>query len=78
VLNLVDPPLVRIRVGAPVPLKYHDADVDTRKIMKAIMAMLPDESRVKHQPTDEELALTLPPGHHGDDRHEPDRRPGRD
>ncbi|MFM2072617.1 MAG: hypothetical protein RLZZ623_2880 [Actinomycetota bacterium] len=78
VLNVVDPPLVRIRVGVPVELKYKDADVDTKKIMKAIMAMLPDESRVKRQPTDEELALTLPPGHHGDDRHEPDRRPGRD
>ncbi len=62
VLNLVSPPLVTVRVGAPVTLKYQSAETDTKKIMKAIMELLPDESRVKRQPTAEELAATYPPG----------------
>jgi putative phosphoserine phosphatase / 1-acylglycerol-3-phosphate O-acyltransferase len=78
VLNLVDPPLVRIRVGDPVPLKYKDADADTKKIMKAIMALLPPESRVKREPTAEELAASLPPGYRGDVAAEVTRRPGTD
>ena len=78
VLNVVDPPVVRIRVGVPVVLTHRSADADTKRIMKAIMALLPPESRVKHQPTAAELALSLPPGHHGDDRAETKRRPGTD
>lgn len=78
VLNVVDPPVVRIRVGEPVALTHRSADADTKRIMKAIMALLPPESRVKHQPTAAELALSLPPGHHGDDRAETKRRPGTD
>jgi putative phosphoserine phosphatase/1-acylglycerol-3-phosphate O-acyltransferase len=78
VLNLVDPPLVRIRVGAAVELKHKDADADTKKIMKAIMALLPEESRTKHEPTAEELALALPAGHRGDTERESGRRPGTD
>jgi putative phosphoserine phosphatase / 1-acylglycerol-3-phosphate O-acyltransferase len=77
-LNVVEPPLVRIRVGPPVALKYKDPDVDTKRIMKALMALLPDESRIKHEPTEAELALTMPSGHHGDDRRESTRRPGTD
>jgi putative phosphoserine phosphatase / 1-acylglycerol-3-phosphate O-acyltransferase len=62
VLNIVNPPQVTISVGAPVKLKYQSAETDTKKIMKAIMDLLPDESRVRHQPTAEELAATYPPG----------------
>ena len=78
VLNLTDPPLVQIKVGEPVELKYKALDADTKRIMKAITKLLPDEARVKHTPTDEELALTYPPGYKGDPTKESDRRPGTD
>jgi len=78
VLNIADPPLVTIRVGPPVALKYQSPDADTKRIMKALMALLPPESRVKHTPTAEELAMTLPRGYKGDVEAEVARRPGTD
>lgn len=78
VLNVVDPPLVQVRVGAPVALRYKDVDADTKKIMKAIMALLPPEARVRRVPTEVELALTLPPGASSKGDRELDRRPGTD
>ena len=78
VLNLTDPPLVTVTVGPPVPLKHVSEDADTKKLMKAISALLPPEGRRKHVPTDEELAATLPPGYTGDPRAEYQRRPGKD
>jgi putative phosphoserine phosphatase / 1-acylglycerol-3-phosphate O-acyltransferase len=78
VLNLLEPPLVTIRVGKPVKLKYDDPEQDTRKIMKAIMALLPEESRVTRTPTEEEIRLALPPGVHADRANEAVRRPGTD
>jgi putative phosphoserine phosphatase / 1-acylglycerol-3-phosphate O-acyltransferase len=78
VLNVVDPPTVRIRVGGPVALQYDDVESDTKKIMKAIMAMLPDESRVRRKPTAQELAASLPPGSRSRGERELDRRPGTD
>lgn len=78
VLNLADPPLVSVTVGPPVPLKHASEDADTKKLMKAISALLPPEGRRKHVPTDEELAATLPPGYTGDPRAEYQRRPGKD
>ncbi|HEY4608138.1 MAG TPA: HAD-IB family hydrolase [Ilumatobacteraceae bacterium] len=77
-LNVADPPLVSIRVGPPVALKYASPDADTKRIMKALMALLPPESRVKRAPTDEELALSLPRGYKGDVTAEMKRRPGVD
>lgn len=41
-LEVVNPPTVRIRVGDRVGLKYRSADVDTKRIMSAISALLPD------------------------------------
>ena len=41
VLNVVDPPEIRVRVGAPVDLKYRSPDADTKRIMKAIIELLP-------------------------------------
>jgi len=61
VTTLADPPLVRVRVGAPVRLGLEDAVADSEAIMAAIAALLPDEAA--HEPTDEEIARTLPPGH---------------
>jgi putative phosphoserine phosphatase/1-acylglycerol-3-phosphate O-acyltransferase len=78
VLNVVDPPKVRIRVGKPVELRYKSPDADTRRIMSAISALLPAAARRPQTPTAEQLAATFPPGHSGDDRSERSRRPGRD
>jgi putative phosphoserine phosphatase/1-acylglycerol-3-phosphate O-acyltransferase len=72
------PPKVTARVGKPVELKYKKVDPDTRRIMKAIMKLLPDEARQPHDPTPEELARTYPPGYRGDPDAEVDRRPGTD
>ncbi|MGK0275770.1 MAG: putative phosphoserine phosphatase/1-acylglycerol-3-phosphate O-acyltransferase [Ilumatobacter sp.] len=78
VLNLTDPPTVRIRVGGPVDLKGKSVDADTKRIMKAIMAELPDEAREARTPTVDELALTYPPGYSSDPMNESERRPGAD
>ena len=81
VLNVVDPPTIRVRVGSAVPLEYDDPDSDTKRIMQAIMELLPPESRVKREPTREELLRSLPPGYKGDPNDpelEKKRRPGRD
>ncbi len=78
VFNVLNPPTVQVRVGPPVALTYRSADADTKRIMKAIMALLPPESRHAHTPTEEEIARALPPGYHGDLLHEGERRPGTD
>ena len=52
--------------GAPVELKYRSPDADTKRIMKAIVDLLPPEARQPHEPTEEELRLTYPPGYKGD------------
>lgn len=80
-LNVLNPPAVRVRVGPPVELTYDDPDEDTRRIMAAIVDLLPPEAREWHEPTAEELALTLPAGASADAAaydHEADRRPGTD
>ncbi len=78
VLNIVDPPLVTIRVGPPVALKHRSPDADTKRIMKALMDLLPSESGVTHEPTAEELAAALPRGYKSDATDESQRRPGVD
>lgn len=78
VLNVTDPPLVRIRVGEPFVLRGKQPDPATKRIMKEIVALLPDEARVKRTPSAAELALTYPPGYSGDPSRETKRRPGTD
>jgi putative phosphoserine phosphatase/1-acylglycerol-3-phosphate O-acyltransferase len=79
VLNVVDPPTVRIRVGPPITgLKGKSLKADTERIMKAIVKQLPAEARTKRVPTAEELAATYPPGYTGDPADEAERRPGTD
>jgi len=56
-----NPPKVRVRIGKPLALGLTDAKADTEAIMDAISALLPRESRVRHEPTPEELARTKPP-----------------
>jgi putative phosphoserine phosphatase/1-acylglycerol-3-phosphate O-acyltransferase len=78
VLNTSDPPVVQATVGPPVELGYEDPEEDTRRIMSAISALLPEESRHRHEPTEAELALTYPPGYKGNAGREVERRPGTD
>jgi len=69
--NVLSPPTVRVRVGPPVDdlaLGPGDAVADTEKIMAAIAALLPDEARELHEPTDDELVRTYPKGKVGEER----------
>jgi putative phosphoserine phosphatase/1-acylglycerol-3-phosphate O-acyltransferase len=77
-LAVGDPPEVRIRVGPPVPLKYRSADADTRRIMEAIVDLLPAAARRHREPTRQEIARALPPGKSDEGVDEPTRRPGTD
>jgi len=83
VLNIVNAPRVSVRLGDAVELSYEDPDVDTARIMDAIVDLLPPEARERHEPTAEELALTLPSSHRSNGQagaadHEDARRPGTD
>lgn len=78
VLALGNPPMITVRVGDPVELKYRSVDADTKRIMAAIADLLPPEAREPHEPTPEEIALASPPGHAGDGTVESARRPGTD
>ncbi|MBW3651099.1 MAG: HAD-IB family hydrolase [Actinobacteria bacterium] len=60
VFNLTNPPEVRIRVGQPVELDYDDTRADTRRVMEAIMDLLPPESRERRLPPEEHLASAMP------------------
>jgi putative phosphoserine phosphatase/1-acylglycerol-3-phosphate O-acyltransferase len=60
VWNVTSPPHVTVRVGPPVALAYDDVRADTEAVMSAIVALLPPELRVPHEPTDEELARSKP------------------
>jgi putative phosphoserine phosphatase / 1-acylglycerol-3-phosphate O-acyltransferase len=60
VMTTLHPPLVTVTVGPPVALGLDDAVADTSTLMEAIVDLLPDEARVEHVPTDEDLARTHP------------------
>jgi putative phosphoserine phosphatase/1-acylglycerol-3-phosphate O-acyltransferase len=77
-LNLTDPPTVRIRVGEAVELKGRSLEADTKRIMSAIVALLPDDAYTRRTPTADQLAATYPPGYQGDPEREATRRPGTD
>ncbi len=77
-LSIANRPVVTATVGPPVKLNYRSADADTKRIMKAIVALLPPEARQRRTPTADELALTYPPGYTGDPDAERLRRPGTD
>ncbi len=76
VLAIGHPPTVRARVGPPVELRYRSADADTTRIMAALIDLLPDEARVRREPTPDELARSLPADYRGDPDAEIERRPG--
>ena len=80
-LPRIDPlrrPRVTARIGPPVALTCDDPDIDTKRIMAAIVDLLPSEARERQTATDEELRRTYPPGYSGDPTRETERRPGRD
>jgi len=62
VTTILGSPKIVVRVGKPVSLGLSDAVADTEAVMGAITSLLPDEARVAHEPTKEELSRTLPPG----------------
>lgn len=74
---IANPPTVRVRVGPAVDLKHRSPDADTRRIMDAIVGLLPAEARRHREPTPEEVARALPPGGLDSDA-EGRRRPGSD
>jgi putative phosphoserine phosphatase/1-acylglycerol-3-phosphate O-acyltransferase len=80
VAAVVSPPLVRTRVGDPFTVAGDDLDDDTRRIMDAIVDLLPPEAKVRREPSREELLRTLPAGFKGDPETygEDQHRPGRD
>ena len=79
VLNVFNPPTITITVGKPVPLVYRSADTDTKRIMKAIMALLPPEAHERCEPTADQIARAMPSGVVDvDPAHEVARRPGTD
>ncbi len=78
VLAIGHPPTVRIRVGEPVALAHRNLDTDTKAIMSALVDLLPDEARTRHEPTPDELARSLPASYRGDPDAEDIRRPGTD
>ncbi len=71
-------PLVQVQVGPPVTMAYRSVDADTGRIMAALVDLLPDEARIRKEPSPEELARTFPPSYRGDATRETERRPGTD
>ena len=67
-----------MRVGDAVPLRHRSLDADTKRIMQALVDLLPPEAKVRHTPTADELAATYPANYKGDPAKEAARRPGRD
>ncbi|MGA1361709.1 MAG: HAD-IB family hydrolase [Ilumatobacteraceae bacterium] len=78
ITNVTSPPDVSVTVGAAVTLGRTDLDADTAAIMAAITALLPDEARIRREPTEDELRRALPSNYRGDIDAEDDRRPGFD
>ncbi len=78
VLNVTDPPTVRIRVGEPVRLVGRSLEADTKRIMAAIVELLPEDAYRRSKPSAEDLASTYPRGYSGDPTSESARRPGTD
>lgn len=77
-LNVTNPPEIRIRVGEPFRVDTSDPDLATRRLMSAIRNLLPLEAQVRRVPSPAELRLSFPPGYSGDPKNEVERRPGSD
>lgn len=62
VLNVADPPRIRVRVGEPFTPTGDDPVAVTAELMDRIVDLLPPEARQSRTPTDHELALSYPGG----------------
>lgn len=62
VTNISDPPVIRMKVGDPIELKYRSDTADTNRIMRAIEALLPAAARERHTPTAQQIADATPAG----------------
>ena len=58
VMNLADPPRIRVRVGEPYHVEPGDVGDATEDLMARIVERLPDEARVHRTPSEAELALS--------------------
>ncbi|MFT7598371.1 MAG: putative phosphoserine phosphatase/1-acylglycerol-3-phosphate O-acyltransferase [Acidimicrobiales bacterium] len=65
-LNVADPPRVRVRIGEPYTPSSDDAATATTELMERIAALLPDEARTQTNPTEADLAATYPAGEEHD------------
>ena len=67
-------PLVQVQVGPPVTMAYRSVDADTGRIMAALVDLLPDEARIRKEPSSGALAaarfLQLPRRRHPRNRTE--------
>ncbi len=59
-LNLADPPVIRVRVGKPYRPTSDNLDQAITELMSKIQDLLPDEASRPYTPTDAELAATHP------------------
>jgi putative phosphoserine phosphatase/1-acylglycerol-3-phosphate O-acyltransferase len=87
--NVANPPKVSVTVGPEVALRRDAADAlaeaadaladdNTKRMMSAIINLLPPEAREHREPTEAELRATLPSNYKGDLNAEFTRRPGTD
>lgn len=58
----LNPPRVQVRVGGPVTGLSGKPEADTRKLMAAIVTLLPPEASVRREPTEAELRASYPGG----------------
>jgi putative phosphoserine phosphatase/1-acylglycerol-3-phosphate O-acyltransferase len=58
----LNPPRVQVRVGEPVGGLTGKATPDTKRIMSAIVDLLPPEARQRREPTEDELRASYPGG----------------
>ena len=61
VMNLADPPVIRVRVGRPFEPASGDPVEVTSELMARIVDLLPPEARHHRTPTAHDLTLTHPP-----------------
>jgi len=78
VTNVLNPPLVTVRVGKPFHPSSDDVVEATAEMMERITALLPPEAREYRAPTPDELARATPSGMLAEDSAESTRRPGHD
>lgn len=77
-LNVTSPPQITIRVGEALTMTAKSPGPDTKRLMTAISALLPEVGRLKRTPTEEELRRSYPSSYKGDPANESKRRPGTD